>query len=95
MAQYLKNIRDLSIELTDPATPDTTATLLLREFKTEPFMFKSERYGQGKLWPSIKRAVMASSLEPGLIIYIFMYKIINYSVPVGTESYFEVFTEVW
>jgi hypothetical protein len=40
--------RDLSIELTDPDMPDTTATLLLREFKTEPFMFKSEGYGQGK-----------------------------------------------
>ncbi|KAI5736880.1 hypothetical protein M8J76_008072 [Diaphorina citri] len=38
--------RDLSIELTDPDMPDTTATLLLREFKTEPFMFKSEGYGQ-------------------------------------------------
>uniref|UniRef100_A0A8D9ARN2 Lysosome-associated membrane glycoprotein 2-like luminal domain-containing protein n=1 Tax=Cacopsylla melanoneura TaxID=428564 RepID=A0A8D9ARN2_9HEMI len=38
--------RDLSVELEDPDTPETTATLLLREFKTEPFMFKSESYGQ-------------------------------------------------
>ncbi|KAL1457607.1 hypothetical protein WDU94_007819 [Cyamophila willieti] len=38
--------RDLSIELEDPDTPDTTAILLLREFKSEPFMFKSESYGQ-------------------------------------------------